>query len=155
MNRIPFNPYDFFGYLASGLTLIVGMNLTLGFPQILGKDFKIVEGALLILVVYVAGQLVASPSKALLEDGLIEKVLRRPSVNLFSECRPLVRGFLFPGFYKPLPRQRQEKILTRARSEGVEGLGEDLFLHVRFHPDIRADETLMVRLNSFLNIYGF
>jgi hypothetical protein len=37
MNRVPFATYDFFGYLASGLLVIIGMELTLGFPRVLAQ----------------------------------------------------------------------------------------------------------------------
>ena len=38
MNRIPFATYDFFGYLASGLLLIIGMDLALGFPRVRARS---------------------------------------------------------------------------------------------------------------------
>lgn len=155
MNRIPFATYDFFGYLASGLLLIVGMELTLGFPRVLGQDLKPIDVVALLLAVYVAGQLVATPSKAVLEDGLVEKVLGRPNVNLFRRKRPWLHWVLFPGFYKPLPPAVQERVLTRAANEGIGGPGEALFLHVRYSPEICADEKLLARLDTFLNLYGF
>lgn len=33
MNRIPFNLYDFFGYLTSGLLFIVGMDRVIEVPN--------------------------------------------------------------------------------------------------------------------------
>ena len=87
MNRIPFYPYDFFGYLASGLLVVVGMDLVLGFPKIIDQELTAVEAAVLILTVYVAGQLVATPAKALLEDFVVDKCLQRPNVNLFRRRR--------------------------------------------------------------------
>jgi hypothetical protein len=155
MNRIPFATYDFFGYLASGLLLVIGMELTLGFPRVLGQDLRPVDIVVLLLAVYVGGQLVATPSKAVLEDGLMEKVLGRPNVNLFRQKRPLLRSVLFPGFYKPLPPAVQERVLSRAAGEGAADPGEVLFLHVRYSPEIRADEKLLARLDTFLNLYGF
>lgn len=155
MNRIPFAAYDFFGYLASGLVVIIGMELALGFPRVLGQDLKPMDMVVLLLAIYVAGQLVATPSKAVFEDGLVEKILGRPSVNLFQQKRPWVRWFLFPGFYKPLPDEIRERVLTRAAREGIKGPGEALFLHVRYSPEVRADDKLMARLDSFLNLYGF
>lgn len=155
INHIPFDPYDFFGYLTSGLVVIIGMDLTLGFPHILGKDLKVVEGALLLIAVYVVGQIIATPAKALLEDGLIGKILERPSVNLFKEKKVSIRVFLFPGYYTPFPDQTRKKILDKAKSEGIEGTGEDFFLHVRYSPAILHDQRLMDKLNSFLNKYGF
>lgn len=155
MNQIPFDPYDFFGYLAAGLLILVGMDLTLGFPHVLGQDLKIVDTAVLLLGVYIAGQLVATPAKAILEDGLVARILGRPNVNLFRTKRPWVRRLLFPGFYKPLPADICSRILAKAKSEGVPDIGETLFLHVRYHPEILRNEKLMAKLGSFLNKYGF
>jgi hypothetical protein len=155
MNRIPFATYDFFGYLASGFLLVIGMELTLGFPRVLGQQLGPIDVVALLLAVYVAGQLVATPSKAVLEDGLVEKVLGRPNVNLFRRKRPPLRGILFPGFYKPLPPVVQERILRRVKNEGNPSTGETLFLHVRYSTEVRADEKLQARLDTFLNLYGF
>jgi hypothetical protein len=155
MNNIPFDPYDFFGYLASGLLLVVGMNLTLGFPRVLGQDLKVVDSALLLLAVYVVGQLIATPAKALLEDGLVDRILGRPSINLLREKKPFVRSALFPGYYKPLPEQIRKKILARAATEHISTPGEALFLHVRYAPEVLNNEKLMAKLGSFINKYGF
>jgi hypothetical protein len=155
MNRIPFVTYDFFGYLASGLLVIIGMELTLGFPRVLGQDLKPIDTIALLLAIYVAGQLIAMPSKAVLEDGLVENVLGRPNVNLFRKKRPWVRGLMFPGFYKPLPQDIQDRVLARATAEGIATTGEALFLHVRYRSEIRGDEKLLTRLDTFLNLYGF
>jgi hypothetical protein len=154
LSRIPFDPYDFFGYLTSGLLLIVGMDLVIGFPHVLGQDIKVIEGAILLLAIYVTGQMIATPAKTILEDWLVAKILYRPSINLFQENKG-VWSRIFPGYYKPFPVQTREKILDKIRSEGVKGLGEDLFLHVRYSPTVLQDQKLMEKLNSFLNKYGF
>jgi hypothetical protein len=154
-DRIPFDPYDFFGYLATGLVVLVGLDLSLGFPPILNRDFKPVEAALVVVGAYVAGQLIATPAKALLEDFFVGKILARPSVNLFRRKRPLIRGTMFPGFYKALPPTIGDRILAKARSEGIEESGETLFLHVRYRPEILNDAKLMAKLDSFINKYGF
>lgn len=155
MDKLPFDPYDFFGYLASGLLIIVGMDLVLGFPRILGQELKVVESAILVLAVYVTGQIVATPAKAVFEDFIVGKILRRPTVNLFREKKPWLRGLVFPGFYAAFPDQTRRRILAKAEAEGVTGTGEDLFLYVRYSPSTLQDQKLMDKLNSFLNKYGF
>ena len=155
MQQIPFDPYDFFGYLASGLLVIVGMQLTLGFPRVLAQDLKTVDLAMLLLAIYVAGQMVATPAKALLEDIIVDKLLERPSINLFRAKRPWFRSLFFPGFCKPLPAAIRTKILKKAEAEGIKGTGEPLFLFVRYNPQVLGDATLMAKLNSFINKYGF
>lgn len=154
MDRLPFSPYDFFGYLASGLLLVVGMDLIFGFPPVLGRNFTVVESAILLLVVYVAGQMIATPAKAFLEDLLVARILRRPNINLLERKKPWLRGLIFPGYYQPLSEQAQKRVLTRAESEGIEGIGEDLFLHVRYNPQVLENVKLMDRMNGFLNQYG-
>lgn len=155
MNKIPFDPYDFFGYLASGLLIIVGMDLVLGFPHVLGHDFKVVDSALLVIAIYVLGQVIATPAKALLEELLVGKVLGRPNINLFQEKKPRFLGLIFPGYYQSLPMQTRRKIRTKAQRKGITGIGEDLFLHVRYSRTVQQNQKLMEKLNSFLNKYGF
>jgi hypothetical protein len=155
MPQIPFDPYDFFGYLASGLLVVIGMQFTFGFPQILDRDLKAANLAILVLAVYVAGQMAAAPAKALLEDTIVDKILHRPNINLFRERKPRVRALLFPGFYKPLPPAIRRKILSKAESQGITGTGETLFLYVRYSADVLQDPTLIGKLNSFINKYGF
>jgi hypothetical protein len=155
MDKLPFDPYDFFGYLACGLAVVIGMELTLGFPKVLGREFGLIDSLALLLAVYVTGQMVATPAKALLEDILVGKLLGRPSDNLVRESAPRFRSFLFPGFFAPLPYHARAALVARAQADGVERTGEDLFLHVRFAPEVLANDKLMVRLDSFLNKYGF
>lgn len=33
--------------------------------------------------------------------------------------------------------------------------GEALFLHLRYSPEVRADDKLLPRLDTFLDLYGF
>lgn len=155
LQQFPFDPYDFFGYLAAGLLLILGMDLVLGFPHIIGQDLKVLDMTALLLAVYVAGQLVATPAKALLEDLIVDKVLERPNVNLFHSRRRGLRHVFFPGFYKPLPDAIRRRIIAKAEDENVKGLGEVLFLHVRYHPQILSNEKLIAKLGSFIDKYGF
>ncbi len=155
MNRVPFDPYDIFGYLASGLLLIAGMDLIIGFPNVLGRDLKTTEMILLVFAIYVGGQLVATPAKAILEDLIVEKILGRPSINLLRKKKPWIRWFLFPEFYKPLPKEIQDRIRTRATSEKAPPMGEPFFLFVRYHADILCNEKLLARLDTFLSRYGF
>jgi len=155
MDKIPFDPYDFFGYLASGLLIIVGTDLVFGIPNVLGKDLKVVDAALLVLATYIVGQIAATPAKALLEDLIVGRILRKPNVNLFQASKPILGTLLFPGFYTELPEQIRNKVRGKAAMAGVADIGETLFLHVRFSPAVLGDDKLMGRLSAFLNKYGF
>jgi len=155
MDKIPFDPYDFFGYLASGLALVIGMELALGFPSVLSAQLSVVQSAFLILAVYVAGHLVANPSKFVLEDVIVKKLLKSPSVILLHPKTPKALKAVFPGYYTALPASIRNKVLDRAKAEGGETVGEGLFLHVRYSPATLNDEKLMARLSTFLSRYGF
>jgi hypothetical protein len=155
MDKLPFAPYDFFGYLASGFALLAGFQLAFGFPPVFDRQLTVVESLFLLLIVYVVGHVLATPAKAFWEDFVVDRLLRRPSVNLLREKRPLFRGLLFPGYYKPLPSSIRTAVLDRVHSEGVSGEGEDLFIHIRYSRDVRMDDKLIARLDAFRNQYGF
>lgn len=155
VKSIPFSTYDFFGYLSSGFVALLALQQLVGFPEVIGRDHTPIEAALLVLAAYVAGQLVADAAKALLEDGIVHRLLRPPSVRLLSARAPRFLGFIFLRYFKPLPPEIRDRIVRRARREGVAPHGESLFLHVRFHSETRADGELMSRLATFVAQYGF
>ncbi len=155
MEKFPFSPYDFFGYLASGYLILIAASVLFGIPPMLGRDLKVVESLALALAAYIVGQMVATPSKALLEDAVVGKLLDRPNVNLFREPPPKLGELLFPGYYVALPPAARRAVLDKARPDGVTEPGEDLFLLARFSPATLANAALMTRLGSFLNLYGF
>lgn len=157
MKEFPFDPYDFFGYIASGLLLIVGLEFTLGIPKVTGQDLKTFDLIILTLAAYIIGQAVATPAKWVLEDIIVLRILKTPSEILMrpSSEKSLFR-FIFPGYYRSLPTAIQQTIMEKVKNEGLtETIGETLFLHIRFRDYIRTDSVLMTRLQTFLNKYGF
>lgn len=157
MKEFPFDPYDFFGYIANGLLLIVGLNLIIGVPNILGKDLKPLDMLALSLAVYIAGQIIASPAKWLLEGILVTFILKTPSVNLMAnrDKKSFLKLF-FPGYYETLPITTQNKIIEKVQKEGLNIYnGEELFVHIRYQENMLSDSNLISRLNTFLNKYGF
>jgi hypothetical protein len=155
VDKIPFDPYDFFGYLASGLLVLAAMQLLLGFPQVPVSSLGFLSSALLLLGTYVAGQIVATPAKAVLEDLVVDKILGPPSINLLAEKKPPVKALLFPGYYKSLPEATRRKVLEKATSEGVSLCGEELFAHVRYGSQVINNQYLVASLGAFLSRYGF
>ncbi len=79
MKELPFDPYDsFFGYIASGLVLVIVAQLTLGFPKVIGiPELKPFDIAVTILSVYIAGQIIAGPAKCFFEDFFVHKIFRK------------------------------------------------------------------------------
>ena len=156
MKALPFDAYDFFGYVASGLVLVVVSQLTLGFPKVFGADLKPFDIAVTVLGVYIAGQITAGPAKAILEDLLIGKVLGSPSHNLLHPANRRLAKILFPGYYKPLPRGIREKFAARIAPTLTRSTGpEDVFLSVRYAPEVLASESLISKIDTFRDKYGF
>lgn len=155
MGNISFDPYDIFGYLAAGLLVMVGMDVLFGFPHVIGTDLKLVEGSVVLLMAYVAGQLVAGPSRFLLETVVVGHFLRKPSVNLLRVKRPWGRWLLFPGYFEALPTPTIGRITAKAHAAGISGPGEAMFVHIRFSDETLSNERLMKKLDSFVNKYGF
>jgi hypothetical protein len=121
MGRIPFSVYDFFGYLASGFLFLVSVDYFVGKQWILDKEFSITLSLVGVVLAYVIGHIIANPSAWLLERIVVGKYLRYPSKNLLRK-RPRVRSAkLFPGYYTPLPPIIRNKILKKARADGVSG----------------------------------
>lgn len=156
MKDLPFSAYDFFGYLAAGIVVLVGLQFLLGAPVVLGREHTAVESVALFLGFYIVGQVVAGLAKPILEDFVLRRLLHPPSVVLLSPPRRGIRARLFRGYHTPLPDSVQKKVAARASHERANALtGESLFLHVRFHPEMRNDAVLAKRLDVFLAQYGF
>jgi hypothetical protein len=156
MKELPFDPYDFFGYIASGLVLVTLAQLIFGFPKVFGADLKLFDTAVIILAVYVAGQLVAGPAKLLFEDLLVHGLLQSPTRNLLRSDAPLALKIFFPGFYTPLPPLVRAQIATKlspldAQQKNV----EEIFLKIRYSPDVLRNDRLMAKIDMFRDQYGF
>ena len=156
MKDTPFDPYDFFGYIASGLVLVVVAQLTLGFPKVFGADLKPFDIAVTVLAVYIAGQIAAGPAKAIFEDIFVQKILGSPTRNLLHPVRRHLLKFMFPGYYRPLPSETRATLLSKlGRLISVECEPEDIFLTIRYAPEILASDSLIAKLNTFRDQYGF
>jgi hypothetical protein len=152
---MPFDAYDFFGYIASGVVLLCGMQLVFGFPLVLGRELKPFDTAVAVLGVYVLGQIAAGPAKAIFEDMIVARLLASPTINLLRERAPWLRRRVFPGYYVALPKPVCSRIHVKAKQLFGDVSGEALFLSIRFCEPVRNDDRLMKRLDSFRDKYGF
>lgn len=157
MKDIPFDPYDFFGYLSAGLLVLAALELLIGIPTVIGQEHKAFDLALIVLSAYIAGQIVATPAKALLEDLIARKALGAPtSLLITKKSERSRRRFVAPGYFAPLDETVRSRVLARAEAEGLATpSGESLFQHVRFRENMLADALLAKRLDLFLSRYGF
>ena len=68
-------------------------------------------------------------SSLILEHFFIGKILKRPSSSLMGQKPSKILGILFPGYYRALPKEIQERIWNQAKNREFNGSGESLFLH--------------------------
>lgn len=153
IENLPFTVYDFFAYLSSGFLFLAAVDFVVEQQLILSQDTDVVSGFFWILISYITGQILASPSSWLLEREIVGKFLNTPSVNLFSERPKTWRTKLFPGYFTPLPETTQKRIQEKAEIYGITEIGEPLFIHA--FGQVKSNESYIARLNIFLNMYGF
>ena len=153
MDKIPFDPYDFFAYLSSGFFLIIGAEFTLGYPQILFHDLSSIQLVMLILASYVCGQIIASTSKTVLQDVIIRRILGAPDKNLLLSKPPLLRGIIFSNYYKPVPSVTRN-VIAEYRDK-ITPKDDELFYRIRFSKELQSNDLLNTRLAIFLKQYGF
>lgn len=151
---IPFSVYDFFAYLSSGAVIVATADYVLNLGILTQKEIGPVLGVALIVLAYVAGQIVSQFSSALLEHTFANRILQRPSVLLLGgRPRSKILKWLFPNYHRPLPAHVQQRVREQAAARNCCAMGEGLFLHV--YPLVTKDERLQIRLDQFLNQYNF
>lgn len=151
---IPFGVYDFFAYLFSGSVVVATADYIWNLGILERRDIGVPFGVALLILVYVAGQIVAQFSSWLLEHTVAFRILRRPTVFLVGgKARNRMLGWTFPNYHHPLPLNVQERIRAQAASRNCCAQGEGFFLHV--YPLVTRNEKLQARLDEFRNQYGF
>jgi len=153
VDALPFSVYDFFGYLAAGFVVLVAATAAFLGDATIRSNPSLIEDALLIVLAYVAGQVISTISRTVLERGVLARALGSPSDRLFSASDGW-RARLFPGYVEPLPPEIQARVLTRGREQaGVGAPGRALFVHC--YARVRRDEAIAARLETFLKLHAF
>jgi hypothetical protein len=154
MEKIPFSIYDFFGYLSSGFILLIAFDVVFVDGNILNQDVSLAFGIFLVVVAYIAGQITANISGYLIEEKFVRNILGEPPAILFSTDTKNNWKNIFPGFYRPLPKTTQDRVLLRAKTQAsINEPGPALFYHC--FSKVKNNEITLNRLNTFLNLYGF
>lgn len=153
MNKIPFSVYDFFAYLSSGGLIVAAVDYLFGYQWLEQDKLGTPMAILLIFLAYITGHIVAHFSSLFLEQFFIGKILKRPSSSLMGKKPSKILGLLFPGYYRALPKETQERIWNQAKNREFTGSGESLFLHA--YSITSKDEKAQKRLDEFRNLYGF
>lgn len=153
MERLPFSVYDFFGYMACGFALMAGLAAAFVGDDRWQKSPNAVVALVLVVAAYSVGHVIANIAGFVLEAKLVGSVLGPPSSVLFHETGASGWRRIFPGYHRALPLELRKRILDSARSSGIQRPGVALFFHC--FATVKSDERTMLRLDTFLNLYGF
>ncbi|MDP9190485.1 MAG: hypothetical protein M3P06_02125 [Acidobacteriota bacterium] len=147
MKDLPFSIYDFFAYLASGFVLLLIGGYAFDINALPQKDASSVLLLAWVIAAYVTGHVVAHVSGSVIETTLVR---RRLGTNATFFSSPLGwRRRFFRGYLEPLPVRVIERVLSRA------AIAPDPSLFFHCWALARQDPATFVRMNTFLNLYGF
>ena len=149
----PFTDYDFWAYISSGFVFLFALDHSLQLAIFQRPTWTVVEGLIAVAVAYAVGHLLAGCAAAILERRFVRQYLGRPSLLLLGVREgPKWFQYVNPEFYEPLPKAIIDKILAKARTEGITEPGEALFWLAYDH--IRQKKFRHARVSTFLNLYG-
>jgi hypothetical protein len=160
----PFTDYDFYAYLASGMLLIAAVDYTFGGAVLVQRaEWTVVQIVFWTVVAYLIGQLLAGPSAAVLEHGVVRNLLHAPSAIILGlqkrRWRERVLARIFAGReYAPLPEQLRDRVLNGAAAKlGVErkNVHDPETVFQIAYPSARAVADAAARMDQFRNLYGF
>ena len=159
----PLTSYDFYSYLACGMFFLFGLDYWYSGGQYLLREWTVFQGALLISLSYIFGQIMAIPASMIFEHWLARGILRAPAILMLSDKQNKVEKFiekyLIGRHYSPLPKNVVSRIYMRAKNDT--GLShEDLKNDINeiFAPALvnaRKNTETCNRINFFRNQYSF
>lgn len=153
MSKIPFNAYDFFGYLSSGFLILFAIDYLFNNGQQTNNSLPVAHIFFWILIAYIIGHLISHISSFLLGEKLLRGLLGSAEVHLFKDKTESHWAKIFPGYFKPLPSDTRERISALANEQNINVGGRGFYYYC--HPRVRRDQFTLDRLNIFLNIYSF
>lgn len=154
MSRIPFTLYDFFGCLSAGFVLLSAGDYAFDRRWLLDDQLGLIAGVFWAVAAYIAGHIVANMAGWVLETKIVREVLRSPEETLFWTHQTSGWRRLFPGHYRRLPKETQDRVLDLAyQRAGIKQPGRALFFHC--FAIVKREQATRERLETFLNLYGF
>jgi hypothetical protein len=160
----PFTDYDFYAYLTAGMLVIAAGDYTFGGAVLVDRtEWTVVQVVFWTAIAYVVGQLVASPSSALLEHLVTRRWLHPPIAIALGlkqrRWRERVLGWLFADReYAPLPAQVRKRLLDGAAASlnvsAEEMRDPEAVFSVAFGL-ARSNTDAAARMDQFRNLYGF
>ncbi|MER9843508.1 hypothetical protein NKJ59_19965 [Mesorhizobium australicum] len=149
-----FSNYDVFAYLPQGFLSLAAIDYILGTSIVLGADWDVPKGTLIVFAAYILGHVVAMPASTILERWIVHGWMKPPSFHLFKIGERSFINYAFAEFSRPLARSIRDAALVRLDMPGVQpNEGEVAFW--KAYPLVKRDDKAASRLEMFLNIYGF
>lgn len=154
MEKFPFTNYDFWAYLSAGFLFLVAIDQATGSHLLMRDQWTFVQTAIAFSLAYVVGQIVASASSFLFETLLVGKFLGHPRDVLFGQQKaPTCLRLLLPRYFESLSEVTQKSAIERGQKVGADKSMATLFWAA--HAYGRSDTLVSIRLDNFLNLYGF
>lgn len=151
--KIPFDAYDFFAYLASGAIVLAAIAIAL--PGSLAfAESSFARNALGVVASYVLGHSTAQLSAAVLERGLLQLALEHPVSVLLKQRPPGPWRHLFREYARPLPDFAVSAALSRLAKDGVNARDPEAVMTAATQLVYR-DIASAPRAEKFLRLYGF
>jgi hypothetical protein len=154
VDKIPFSVYDFFAYLSSGTVVLGTVDYVWGLGVLQRNEVGRLFGVALIILAYVTGHVVAHFSSLIFEHTFVHRVLKSPSLLLLGATpRWRVLKWTFRNYHRPLSKSTQQRVRQQASARKCTSEGEGLFQHA--YAVVTANDRYQLRLDAFLNQYGF
>jgi hypothetical protein len=153
MDKTPFSVYDFLAYLASGAILIACFDYLGQYGLATRSSISAVLVLYLVIAAYILGQVVSHLSSMFFENTLVFRILGSPMTNLQAAEERKKWRYLFPGFYKTLPKETIVRIKARAISKNMLSQDNGMFYHA--FALVTRERDIQQRLDEFRNQYGF
>lgn len=158
----PLVSYEFYAFLTTGMVALAAYDrVFMGSALAHEQHWTIVSGVFWTVVAYLAGQIIAMPSSALLEHVVARRIFRPPTEIVLGIKPPRRRERWLAAIsgareYQPLPAANQTRILGKlAAGLGVAPSaveGEAAFQSA--FPHARGVADTATRLDNFINQYG-
>ncbi len=156
LSTFRFSDYDVFAYLATGLAGLAVTDLVLSTNYWVSANWAVTDGVFAVILAYIVGHLIASLAQWIIERKLVRVTLGRP-IEIFlrrsrrGRIENIARRLVRQYYTEPSPKV-VAKLREIIEEQGIEDL-DDLF--VRAHLASKQEPATLVRMDSFLRLYGF
>ena len=145
--KIPFNVFDFFGYLITGFLFEVFLFFGIGLriSDILPADIYL-KGGLIIIFAYILGHIIAFFASLVVEGFIMKKFFGYPSENLFDNPKTNKKAY---------KKDFQEALIKAYKDKTGLGFDPHNFFKFAFHYVKESSPVTFARLGIFINLYDF